>query len=183
MADRRGDVDRRGVRSMGEENRKFMSKQMGDACEMLVAAELTLAGIPAMRVPEQWPGYDVVAQPFDRGVQRISVKSRTFKRGPAFIECRANLTLVDKYLLFLENLQIARLEEMPHIQNLQMDGIGTSTRSRKGSPGSGITLRSPRLVHQATKCSAHLPIKFPFKRFLLRMAVALLRPCRIFPDA
>jgi hypothetical protein len=28
--------------------RSYTSKQMGDACEMLVAAELTLAGIPAL---------------------------------------------------------------------------------------------------------------------------------------
>jgi hypothetical protein len=55
---------------------------MGDACEMLVAAELTLAGIPAMKMPDNWPCYDVIAQPPDGGPpQRISVKSRTFKRG------------------------------------------------------------------------------------------------------
>jgi hypothetical protein len=34
----------------------YTSKQMGDACEMLVAAELTLAGIPALKVPDNWPG-------------------------------------------------------------------------------------------------------------------------------
>lgn len=62
---------------------------MGDACEMLVAAELTLAGIPALKVPDNWPGYDVIAQPFDRKPQRISVKSRTFKRGPAYLEYNA----------------------------------------------------------------------------------------------
>jgi len=38
-------------------------KQMGDSCEMLVAAELTLAGVPAMKMPDNWPGYDVIAQP------------------------------------------------------------------------------------------------------------------------
>lgn len=63
---------------------------MGDACEMLVAAELTLAGVPAMKMPDNWPGYDVIAEP--KGVehpQRISVKSRTFKRGPdAYVEYR-----------------------------------------------------------------------------------------------
>lgn len=64
----------------------YTSKQMGDACEMLVAAELTLAGVPALRVPDFWPGYDVVAQPKtnvaeDRELLRISVKSRTFKSG------------------------------------------------------------------------------------------------------
>ena len=57
-----------------------------DACEMLVAAELTLAGIPVLKVPDNWPGYDVIAQPPGDGKpQRISVKSRTFKRGPAHI--------------------------------------------------------------------------------------------------
>jgi len=58
---------------------------MGDACEMLVAAELTLAGIPAIKAPEFWPDYDVIAQPVKKQPQRISVKSRTFKRGPAYL--------------------------------------------------------------------------------------------------
>ena len=68
----------------------YTTKQMGDAGEMLVAAELTLAGVPALKVADNWPGYDVVAQPPDnwpgygvttqpseRAPQRISVKSRT----------------------------------------------------------------------------------------------------------
>jgi hypothetical protein len=68
----------------------YTTKQMGDAGEMLIAAELTLAGIPALKVADNWPGYDVVAQPPDhwpgygvttqrseRPPQRISVKSRT----------------------------------------------------------------------------------------------------------
>jgi hypothetical protein len=66
--------------------RKFTSKQMGDACEMLVAAELTLAGIPALKVPDNWPHYDVIAQPIFRPAQRISVKSRTFRAGAAYVE-------------------------------------------------------------------------------------------------
>jgi hypothetical protein len=41
--------------------RLYTTKQMGDACEMLVAAELTLAGVPAMTVPGNWPGYDIIA--------------------------------------------------------------------------------------------------------------------------
>jgi hypothetical protein len=55
---------------------------MGDACEMLVVAELTLAGVPAVKMPDNWPGHDVIALP-QGGVapQRISVKSRTYKRG------------------------------------------------------------------------------------------------------
>lgn len=69
--------------------RRFTSKQVGDACEMLVAAELTLAGIPALKVPDNWPHYDVVAQPIGEPPQRISVKSRTYKRGAAFVEYNA----------------------------------------------------------------------------------------------
>ena len=68
----------------------YTKKQMGDACEMLVAAELTLTGIPALKVPDLWPGYDVIAQPKDgRPPQRVSVKSRTFKQGAAYVQYRA----------------------------------------------------------------------------------------------
>lgn len=77
-------VEERATRSIP--GRSFTSKQMGDACEMLVAAELTLAGIPALKAPDNWPHYDVIAQPFDRAAQRISVKSRTFARGAAYVE-------------------------------------------------------------------------------------------------
>jgi hypothetical protein len=44
-----------------------------------------LAGVPALKVPDFWPGYDVVAQPKGDKPVRISVKSRTFKSGPAFV--------------------------------------------------------------------------------------------------
>src|ERR1700721_1300933 len=65
-----------------EELRPVTSKQKADACEMLVAAELTLAGVPAMKMPDNWPHYDVVAQPPGGGpAQRISVKTRTYKAG------------------------------------------------------------------------------------------------------
>lgn len=53
---------------------------------MLVAAELTLAGIPALKVPDNWPGYDVIAQPKDMPPQRISVKGRTFRKGSHFVD-------------------------------------------------------------------------------------------------
>lgn len=68
----------------------YTSKQMGDACEMIVAAEMTLAGIPALKVPDNWPHYDVIAQPFEKAAQRISVKSRTFKTGAAYVEYKAS---------------------------------------------------------------------------------------------
>ncbi|ESZ21327.1 hypothetical protein [Mesorhizobium sp. L48C026A00] len=63
----------------------YTTKQMGDACEMIVAAELTLAGIPALKVPDNWPGYDVIAQPPNTEPQRISVKSRTHKTGAVYV--------------------------------------------------------------------------------------------------
>lgn len=67
--------------------KKYTSKQMGDSCEMLVAAEMTLAGIPTLKVPDNWPGYDLIAQrPDGSPPLRISVKSRTFKRRGAGVE-------------------------------------------------------------------------------------------------
>jgi hypothetical protein len=37
--------------------KNYTAKQMADAGEMLIAAELTLAGVPSLRVPDLWPGY------------------------------------------------------------------------------------------------------------------------------
>jgi hypothetical protein len=55
---------------------------MGDACEMLIVSELMLAGVPAVKMPDNWPGFDIAAFPKGNPApQRISVKSRTFKRG------------------------------------------------------------------------------------------------------
>jgi hypothetical protein len=62
-------------------NISYTRKQMGDACEMLVAAELTLAGNPAAKFPDNWPQYDLAVRSKDGSLQTISVKSRTFKRG------------------------------------------------------------------------------------------------------
>jgi hypothetical protein len=68
-----------------QRRKNYTTKQMADAGEMLVAAELTLAGVPSLRVPDLWPSYYVIAQPLGREPQRISVKSRTFKPGPAYV--------------------------------------------------------------------------------------------------
>ena len=57
---------------------RFTKKQMGDAGEMLVAAELTLHGIPAFIVP-------MVGQCPERGLQRISVKTRNFSNSRNFV--------------------------------------------------------------------------------------------------
>jgi hypothetical protein len=66
--------------------RLYTTKQMGDACEMIVAGELTLAGIPAMKAPDYWPGCDVVVQPPGGApMQGVSVKARTYKPGSNFV--------------------------------------------------------------------------------------------------
>jgi len=56
--------------------KSFTSKQMGDAAEMLVAAHLTLKGIPSFLAPVNHPGYDIIAAPNGRALQKISVKCR-----------------------------------------------------------------------------------------------------------
>ncbi len=59
------------------------TKQFGDACEMLVVAKLTLNGMPTVKLPDTWPGYDLIAQPSDRAPQRISVKGTRRTDAPA----------------------------------------------------------------------------------------------------
>lgn len=66
---------------MSLEPRPYTSKQMGDACEMVVAAELILAGVPALKVPDNWPGYDVIAQPVGYPPQLVSVSLERSSRG------------------------------------------------------------------------------------------------------
>jgi hypothetical protein len=75
---------RRSISSPRDKRQPYTRKQMGDAGEMLVAAELTLHGIPAFLVPSNWPDYDVVAQTRS-GLQRISVKTGTFARSGHFV--------------------------------------------------------------------------------------------------
>jgi hypothetical protein len=55
------------------------TKQRGDAGEYLVMAELNFAGVPALKVPDNWPGCDVIARPLDSRPLDVSVKTRTFK--------------------------------------------------------------------------------------------------------
>jgi hypothetical protein len=52
-------------------------KQTGDAGEYLIAGMMTLAGMPTMVMPDNWPDYDLIAQPpAHDNAQRINVKSR-----------------------------------------------------------------------------------------------------------
>jgi hypothetical protein len=52
------------------------SKQFGDAGEHLVVANLILAGVPAIKMPDCWPGFDVMAAPPGQPSVKISVKAR-----------------------------------------------------------------------------------------------------------
>jgi hypothetical protein len=50
------------------------------AAELLVAAEISVGGIPAVLAPRNWPGFDVIALPDAREPQHIQVKSCVFTR-------------------------------------------------------------------------------------------------------
>ena len=54
---------------------ELTTKQFGDAVEHLVIGRLGLAAIPATKMPDCWPGYDLIAQiPDNDRPLRISVK-------------------------------------------------------------------------------------------------------------
>lgn len=52
------------------------TKQFGDACEHYVVAMLGFANVPAQKMPDFWPNYDLIAQPFSGPPLRISVKGK-----------------------------------------------------------------------------------------------------------
>jgi hypothetical protein len=55
------------------------TKQRGDAAEYYVAAMLGFNDLPTQKMPDNWPGYDLVAQPpGDVSPVRVSVKFRTY---------------------------------------------------------------------------------------------------------
>lgn len=62
---------------------KLTTKQRGDAAEHYVISMLGFNNIPASKMPDNWPGYDLVAQlPDDTKPLRVSVKFRTYSDGP-----------------------------------------------------------------------------------------------------
>ena len=120
---------------MAKPDPPYTSKQMGDACEMLIAAELTLAGIPAIKAPDNWPHYDVIAQRKDDEIPlRISVKSRTYKT--------ATQTAVDASTSSRAKLPILQLGETRLRARVRMDATGESTKSKISSRCFGIISRS-----------------------------------------
>jgi hypothetical protein len=53
------------------------TKQFGDACEHHVLARVAFAGHPAIKMPDGWPGYDLLTE----DGQRISVKGLRYGNG------------------------------------------------------------------------------------------------------
>ena len=41
----------------------FGRKQFGDECELILAGQLTLAGVPTMNLPDGFPNFDLIALP------------------------------------------------------------------------------------------------------------------------
>ena len=58
---------------------KVTSKMLGDAGEHYALSQLTLAGYPASKMPDNWEGYDLAVEA-GKGLVRVSVKTR--KDGP-----------------------------------------------------------------------------------------------------
>ena len=71
-------------------DKRHTTKQFGDAGEMLVIAELTLHGVPALKAPDMWPGCDVIAWLNGEFSQRISVKTRTYTEKTNLIRYHAS---------------------------------------------------------------------------------------------
>jgi len=67
------------------------SRPISQSCEMLVAAELTLAGIPALRAPDFSPFYQVLAQVPGAPLQRIAVTAVAHTNASIHIDRRNNL--------------------------------------------------------------------------------------------
>jgi hypothetical protein len=58
-------------------------KQRGDAAEYLIAGMMILAGMPTAVMPNNWPGFDLMAvPPYGGNSQKISVKGR---RDPIYV--------------------------------------------------------------------------------------------------
>ena len=116
--------------------RPYTSQQMGDAGEMLVVSELTLAGVPAMKMPDNWPCYDVIAQKKDIAApQRISVKSRTFKRGAdAYVEYKESDDSFDWLAIVLLSCPGEKERQFFIIPKAKANGIfqpgGSATKNR-----------------------------------------------------
>lgn len=66
------------------------TKQFGDACEHYVIAMLGFANVPATKMPDGWPGYDVLAQPVGEPPQRINVKGRRWPNSGRAFRLQAN---------------------------------------------------------------------------------------------
>lgn len=84
---------------MAEEPTK---KQLGDAGEHLVLAELTFAGFPATLMPDNWPDYDLI---FNRNGKTYTVQVKTcgdFTGTRNSYVCNVELSTPFDYLAIVE---------------------------------------------------------------------------------
>jgi hypothetical protein len=59
---------------------KVTRKMLGDAGEHFALSQFTFAGRPAVKMPDAWPGYDLVVKEGSRTV-KVSVKTRSESTG------------------------------------------------------------------------------------------------------
>ncbi len=111
----------------------YKSHQMGDAAEMLVAANLTLHGIPSFTVPRYSPGYDVVAQLPDKPLQKISVKCR----GKSAISVASEE---------FDWIAIVLIKEGPCPRPYEFFIIPKDIAKREANPSQKITVNSVRTI-------------------------------------
>jgi hypothetical protein len=61
-------------------SRKLTSKVLGDAGEHYALSQLTFAGKPATKMPDNWEGYDLAVETGE-GLVRVNVKTRSESEG------------------------------------------------------------------------------------------------------
>jgi hypothetical protein len=90
-------------------------KQFGDAGEHLVLAELGFAGVPAAKMPDNWPGYDLTARHPSGDVVRISVKTRSWSIKTDFIvySCKDEFDWLAVVLIGCPGEKVRRIFIMP----------------------------------------------------------------------
>jgi TetR/AcrR family transcriptional repressor of bet genes len=96
--------------------RQDRSDQASQAYEMLVAAELTLAGIPALRAPDFSPGYQLLAQAPGAPLQRIAVRHYAADDEPLCFDDRSDVAFDWLAIIALPATQQAtrRIFIVPH---------------------------------------------------------------------
>jgi hypothetical protein len=116
------------------------AKQFGDACEYFVLAELMLAGWPAIKMPDGWPGHDLsVSSPSGETI-RISVKGLRFGRGKLASFYRFNPNGWDWLALVRVNVETDTRQFflLPHDQAMALSVAESNTQRRINHKNPGL---------------------------------------------